>query len=182
MVIIKNQGINLNPQQRRFVLRMIAEYKSTTWIVRELKERWNIDRSTATIEQGYKWNPIYKAQIEKYRKQYNDRASEHPLNNPQVILDYLKVGLDIALEDRDSKAIERLIDQTSKIKGYHAPKEIEVSHTAGAQSWEEMLQELNKEEIAGVIEVKADPLPSPILSIPEKSETLEALQEKALDL
>lgn len=155
----------LTAQQRRFVLRAIGEYKSTNWIVKALFERWEVDRKPITIDQNYRYNAGYREQIKKYRESFNAREREHPLFNRQVILDYLLKGMDIAVEDRDGKALASLAKQASDITGIAAPTELEITHHNGSQSFEEILKAITSKEEPDTIDAQVEPIPDPILPI-----------------
>jgi hypothetical protein len=50
----RNPRALLSAQQRRAVLRWIAEHRCTTWIVGELERRYGIQRDTGYLDSAYR--------------------------------------------------------------------------------------------------------------------------------
>lgn len=163
---------NLNPQQRRFVLRMFGEYKTGQWIADALKERWGLERSAMALEQRYKYNHQYRQQIAEYERRYNAKAHEHPLTKKVVINDYIQQGMDLALKGKDVRGLAALINQAKDINGHSTPAELEISTTGGAPVYEDMLTQLLQQTIKPppaltsnqVIDVTST---APLLEMPE---------------
>lgn len=138
----KRKSHHLTPQQKRYILRAIAEYKQTAQIVQDLKERWTIEISPATIDHNYRYAPAFRTQILKYRNEFTEKEREHPLFNRQVLLNYLLEAMELALQDHDGKALAALINQAKDITGMGTPTELEVTHHNGAQTFEELLSRI----------------------------------------
>jgi hypothetical protein len=159
----QNPRALLSAQQRRAVLRWIAEHRSTAWIVAELERRYGIERNAAYLDNTFRWSARYKAQIAQYRQEYNAQFKDEGFASRRFTLQALKQAYDVALADRDAKAMVACIKQACALMGHHALSDLEMA-TGDSRygSFEDMLAILSAAAPASLALVESQPLPSPV--------------------
>jgi hypothetical protein len=162
----KNPRALLSSQQRRAVLRWIAECQSTAWIVEQLQDRYGIQRDASYLDNAYRWSSKYKAKIEQYRAEFNARLQDESFVSRRFTLQALKQAYDIALEQRDAKAMVACIKQACALMGHQVLSDLEMT-TGDSRygSFEDMLAMLSAAEATSRTMVESQTLPLPAETI-----------------
>lgn len=129
------------------VVRWLGEYRSTPWIIEQLRVRFKIKRKPDTIDLLYRYNVRYADKIAEWRERYNNSFKDEAFASRRFTLQCLKEAYDIAHKQEDAKAMVAVIKQACEMMGHNTPMEIEINHSGNEWgSWEEMFSKIEAHE------------------------------------
>jgi hypothetical protein len=111
-------GARVTRTLRPLIIDMIALHRTNREVIRVLEEEYGVIYSEHTLNRGYRWNPKYKALIEKRRETFRKNKGASPLWDPNFTLDLIHEAMMMTLADRRYKDFCKLVEQALKITGH----------------------------------------------------------------